>query len=119
MFGKVSLLKRRIKILGIKQKYQALPYFGICCTELGGSKLQVFAYDYAISTLSVQSASKVFLCEPTVHTRGGGVSKYFSWYGDAPFLGVLLSNRFGIMGIFFTIFRHLTKLWVSFSGDFS
>ena len=34
-------------------KYQVLPNFGICCRELGGSKLRVFAHVCAVSALSV------------------------------------------------------------------
>ena len=34
--------------------------------------------------------------------RGGGVPVYCSWSGDMPFLRVLFSNRYGIMGIIFT-----------------
>ena len=32
--------------------YQALPNFRICCRELGGSKLRVFAHACAVSALS-------------------------------------------------------------------
>ena len=33
-------------------KYQVLPNFGICCREMGDSKLQIFAHVCAVSTLS-------------------------------------------------------------------
>ena len=49
---------------------------------------------------------------------GGGNLVLFMVRGRAIFRGTF-SNRYGIMGIFFTIFRHLTELWVSFSEDFS
>ena len=39
------------KTLG--RKYQVLPYFGICCRELGGSKLRVFAHACTVFALSV------------------------------------------------------------------
>ena len=42
------------------------------------------------------------LLSPSLSSSGGGgVTKYFSWYGDVPFLGVL--------------FQTVTELWVSFS----
>ena len=54
-------------------------------------------------------------------SRGGRGGEYLSTFhgmGTCLFRGTF-SNRYGIMGIIFTIFRHLTELWVSFSGDFS
>ena len=33
-------------------KYQVLPNFGICCKELGDSKLRVYAHACAVSALS-------------------------------------------------------------------
>ena len=46
--------------------------------------------------------------------RYSRVPYYFSWYGDVPLLVVLFQCRYGIMGIIFTIFRHVTELWVFF-----
>ena len=40
------------------------------------------------------------------------------WYGDVPLLGILFTNRYGIMDIIFTILRHFAELWISFSGNF-
>ena len=34
--------------------YQVLPNFGVCCRELGGSKLRDFAHACAVSALSCQ-----------------------------------------------------------------
>ena len=50
---------------------------------------------------------------------GGGHLSTFHGTGTCHFLGVHFSNCYGIIGIFFTIFRHLTELWLSYSGDFS
>ena len=50
---------------------------------------------------------------------GGGYLSTVRGMGTCHFLGVLFSNLYGIMGFIFTIFRHFTELWVSFSGDFS
>ena len=53
--------------------------------------------------------------------RGGGEGGslvIFVVRGTAIF-GVPLTTSYGSMGIIFTIFRHFTELWVSFSGDFS
>ena len=49
---------------------------------------------------------------------GGGYLSTVRGTRTCHFLGVLFSNRDGIMGIVFTIFRHFMELWVSFSGDF-
>ena len=49
---------------------------------------------------------------------GGGYLNTVRGMETCHFLGVLFSNRYGIMGIIFTIFRHFTEFWVSFSGDF-
>ena len=42
------------------RKYQMLPNFGICCRELGDSKLRVFAHASAVPALSsfVQAKGK-------------------------------------------------------------
>ena len=50
--------------------------------------------------------------------RGGGVGTFSTFRGTCHSIGVLFSNRYGIVGIIFTIFRPFTELWVSFSGDF-
>ena len=42
-------------------KYQVLQNFGICCRELGGSKLRVFAHAFAISALSSRSTELILL----------------------------------------------------------
>ena len=41
----------------------------------------------------------------------------FMVWGRAIFRSTF-SNSYGIMSIYFTIYRHLTELWVPFSGDF-
>ena len=51
-------------------------------------------------------------------SREGGTLVLFVVQGRAILRGTF-SNGYGIMGIIFTIFRHFTELWVSFSGDFS
>ena len=33
---------------------EILPHFGICCRELGGSKLNMFMYANAVSVLSIR-----------------------------------------------------------------
>ena len=43
-------------------KYQVLPNFGMCCRELGGSKLRVFAHACAVSDLAEQHASSFLIC---------------------------------------------------------
>ena len=54
------------------------------------------------------------------HPRGGGGNLgIFHGTGTCHFFRCTFLNSCGIMGIIFTIFRHLTELWVSFSGDFS
>ena len=37
------------KVIG--RKYQVLPNFGICCRELGGLKLKIYAHACAVSVL--------------------------------------------------------------------
>ena len=48
-----------------------------------------------------------------------GISLYFLWYRDVPITKGTFSNGYGIMGIFFTIFRLLAELCVTFSGNSS
>ena len=44
------MINQEFKALG--RKYGVLPDFGICCKELGGAKLRVFAHACAVSALS-------------------------------------------------------------------
>ena len=52
------------------------------------------------------------MTKSVVTPRGGGYLSIVRGTGTCHFLGVLFSNRDGIMGIVFTIFRHFTELWV-------
>ena len=66
------------------------------------------------SCLSIKSKWKEFWSRE----GGGGNLVLFMARGRAIFRGTF-SNHCGIMGVFFYNVRHLTELWVPFSGDFS